>query len=123
MYTLKCALYDIWQQRFIKQKMINAFFEDEIDNTDDFMAYMSDEIINYFYSHWKTMSARRYKQYFMRIVESLVKERIKNMAYFDFIKAVQPQTVANLIVDIQPIQADLGKIFLLKPQYIGGHNV
>ena len=122
MYTLKCALYDIWQQRFIKRKMIKAFFEDEIDNTDDFMVYMSDEMINYFYSHWKTMSARRYKQHFMRIVESLVKERIKN-ACFDFIKVIQPQTVANLIVDIQPIQADLGKIFLLKPQYIGGHNV
>lgn len=123
MYTLKRALYDIWQQRFIKQKTINTFFEDEIDNTDDFMAYMSDEMINYFYGHWKTMSARRYKQYFMRIVESLIKKRIKNMAYFDFIKAVQPQMVANLMIDTQPIQADLGKIFLLKPQCIGGHNV
>lgn len=122
MYTLKHALYDIWQQRFVKQKMINAFFEDEIDNTDDFMIYMSNETINYFYSHWKTMSARRYKQYFIRIVESLVKKHIKN-AYFDFIKAVQPQMVANLIVDTQPIQANLGKIFLSKPQYIGGHNV
>lgn len=123
MYTLKRALYDIWQQRFIKRKMIKAFFEDEIDNTDDFMAYMSDEMINHFYSHWKTMSARRYKQHFMRIVESLIKERIKNMAYFDFVKAVQPQMVANLMIDTQPIQADLGKIFLLKSQYIGGHNV
>ena len=123
MYTLKRALYDIWQQRFIKQKTIKAFFEDEIDNTDDFMAYMNDEMINYFYSHWKTMSARRYKQFFMRIVEFLVKEYIKNAAYLNFIKAVQPQMVANLIVDTQPIQADLGKIFLSKPQYIGGHNV
>lgn len=123
MYTLKCALYDIWQQRFIKQKMINAFFEDEIDNTDDFMTYMSDKMINYFYIHWKAMSARRYKQFFMRIVKFLVKKHIDNIAYFNFIKAVQPQMIANSIVNIQPIQADLGKIFLLKPQYIGGHNV
>ena len=123
MYTLKRALYDIWQQRFIKQKTINAFFEDEIDNTDDFMTYMSNEMINYFYSHWKTISARRYKQFFMRIIEFLAKEHVEKAAYFDFIKAVQPQMIANLIVNTQPIQANLGKIFLSKPQYIGGHNV
>ena len=45
------------------------------------------------------------------------------MAYFDFIKAVQPQMVANSIVNIQSVQANLGKIFSLKPRYVGEHNV
>ena len=59
----------------------------------------------------------------MRIVEFLIKEHIKNMTHFDFIKAIQPQMVANSIVNIQPIQANLGKIFSLKPRYVGEHNV
>lgn len=123
MYTLKRALYDIYKKRPFKRKAVIAFLEDEVDNTNDFMEYMTNKNINYFYSHWYILSARRYKQHFMRIVEFLVKEYITKMTYFDFIKVVQPQTVANLIVDTQPIQADLGKIFLLKPQYIGEHNV
>ena len=122
MYTLKRALRDIYKKRPFKQKAVIEFFEDKVDNTDDFMDYMMNKDINYFYSHWYTLSARRYKQYFMKIFKSLVKERIKDV-YFDFIKAIQPQIVANLMVDTQPIQADLGKIFLLKPQYIGEHNV
>lgn len=122
MYTLKRALYDIYKKRPFKRKVVIAFLEDEVDNTNDFMEYMTNKNINYFYSHWYILSARRYKQHFIRIVEFLVKEHIKN-AYFDFIKVVQPQMVANLMVDTQLIQADLGKIFLLKPQYIGEHNV
>ena len=122
MYTLKRALHDIYKKRPFKQKAVIEFFENKVDNTDDFMDYMMNKDINYFYSHWYTLSARRYKQYFMKIFKSLVKERIKDV-YFDFIKAIQPQIVANLMVDTQPIQADLGKIFLLKPQYIGEHNV
>lgn len=122
MYTLKCALHDIYKKRLFKQKAVIEFFEDKVDNTDDFMDYMMNKDINYFYSHWDTLSARRYKQYFMKIFKSLVREHIKD-AYFDFIKVIQPQTVANLMVDTQPIQADLGKIFLLKPQYIREHNV
>ena len=114
MYTLKCALHDIYKKRSFKQKAVIKFFEDKVDNTDDFMDYMMNKDINYFYSHWYILSARRYKQHFMRIVEFLAKEYIKN-AYFDFIKAIQPQMVANSIVNIQPIQANLGKIFSLKP--------
>lgn len=110
MYTLKRALHDIYKKRPFKQKAVIEFFENKVDNTDDFMDYMMNKDINYFYSHWYTLSARRYKQYFMKIFKSLVKERIKEV-YFDFIKAIQPQTVANLMVDTQPIQADLGKIF------------
>lgn len=123
MYTLKRALYDIYKKRPFKQKAIIAFFKDEADNTDDFMEYMINKNINYFYSHWYILSARRYKQHFMRIVEFLIKEHIKNMAYFDFIKAVSPQMVANSIVNIQPVQVNLGKIFSLKPQYAGEYNV
>lgn len=123
MYTLKHALYDIYEKRPFKQKAIIAFFENKADNTDDFMEYMTNKNINYFYSHWYILSARRYKQHFMRIVEFLIKEHIKNMTCFDFIKAIQPQTIANLMVDTQPIQADLGKIFLLKPRYVGESNV
>lgn len=123
MYTLKRALYDIYKKRPFKQKAIIAFFKDEADNTDDFMEYMTNKNINYFYSHWYILSARRYKQHFMRIVEFLIKEHIKNMAYFDFIKAVSPQMVANSIVNIQPVQVNLGKIFSLKPQYAGEYNV
>lgn len=113
MYTLKCALHDIYKKRSFKQKAVIKFFEDKADNTDDFMEYMTNKNknINYFYSHWYILSARRYKQHFMRIVEFLIKERIKNMTCFDFIKAIQPQTIANLMVDTQPIQVDLGKIF------------
>lgn len=122
MYTLKRALYDIYKKRPFKRKAVIAFLEDEVDNTNDFMEYMTNKNINYFYSHWYILSARRYKQHFMRIIEFLAKEHIKN-AYFDFIKVVQPQMVANLMVDTQLIQADLGKIFLLKSQYIGEHNV
>lgn len=122
MYTLKRALYDIYKKRPFKRKAVIAFLEDEVDNTNDFMEYMTNKNINYFYSHWYILSARRYKQHFMRIIEFLAKEHIKN-AYFDFIKVVQPQMVANLMVDTQSIQADLGKIFLLKSQYIGEHNV
>ena len=122
MYTLKHALHDIYKKRLFKRKAVIEFFEDKVDNTDDFMEYMTNKNINYFYSHWYILSARRYKQHFMRIIEFLAKEYIKN-AYFDFIKVVQPQMVANLMVDTQPIQADLGKIFLLKPQYIGELNV
>ena len=123
MYTLKRALYDIYEKRPFKQKAIIAFFENKADNTNDFMEYMTNKNINYFYSHWYILSARRYKQHFMRIVEFLIKEHIKNMAYFDFIKAVQPQMVANSIVNIQPVKANLGKIFSLKPRYVGEHNV
>ena len=123
MYTLKCALHDIYKKRPFKQKAVIKFFEDKVDNTDDFMDYMMNKDINYFYSHWYILSARRYKQHFMRIVEFLIKEHIKNMTYFDFIKAVQPQMVANSIVNIQPIQANLGKIFSLKPRYVGESNV
>ena len=110
MYTLKRALHDIYKKRPFKQKAVIEFFENKVDNTDDFMDYMMNKDINYFYSHWDTLSTRRYKQYFMKIFKSLVKERIKDV-YFDFIKAIQPQTVANLMVDTQPIQADLGKFF------------
>lgn len=123
MYTLKRALHDIYKKRPFKQKAIIAFFENKADNTDDFIEYMTNKNINYFYSHWYILSARRYKQHFMRIVEFLIEEHIKNMTYFDFIKAIQPQTIANLMVDTQPIQADLGKIFLLKPRYVGESNV
>ena len=123
MYTLKRALYDIYEKRPFKQKAIIAFFESKAENTDDFMDYMMNKDINYFYSHWYILSARRYKQHFMRIVEFLIKEHIKNMTYFDFIKAVQPQMVANSIVNIQPVQANLGKIFSLKPRYVGEYNV
>ena len=123
MYTLKRALYDIYEKRPFKQKAVIKFFEDKVDNTDDFMDYMMNKDINYFYSHWYTLSARRYKQHFMRIVEFLIKEHIKNMTYFDFIKAIQPQMVANSIVNIQPVQANLGKIFSLKSRYVGEHNV
>ena len=118
MYTLKRALHDIYKKRTFKQKAVIKFFEDKVDNTDDFINYMMNKDINYFYSHWYTLSARRYKQYFMKIFKYLVKD-----AYFDFIKVIQPQTVANLMVDTQPIQADLGKIFLLKPRYVGESNV
>lgn len=122
MYTLKRALHDIYKKRPFKRRVVIAFLEDEVDNTNDFMEYMTNKNINYFYSHWYILSARRYKQHFMRIVEFLVKERIKN-GFFDFIKVMQPQMVANLIVNTQPIQADLRKIFSLKPQYIGEYNV
>lgn len=123
MYTLKCALHDIYKKRPFKRKAVIEFFEDKVDNTDDFMEYMTNKNINYFYSHWYILSARRYKQHFMRIIEFLIKEHIKNMTYFDFTKAVQPQMVANSIVNIQPVQANLGKIFSLKPRYVGKHNV
>ena len=113
MYTLKSVLRDIYKERPFRKKKIKEFFEDETDNTDDFMDYMTNKDINYFYSHWYTLSARRYEQYFMKIFKSLVRERTKD-AYFNFIKAIQPQTIANLMVNTQPIQADLGKIFSLK---------
>ena len=51
MYTLKRALYDIYEKRPFKQKAIIAFFENKADNTDDFMEYMTNKNINYF--NWK----------------------------------------------------------------------
>lgn len=37
MYTLKRALHDIYKKRPFKQKAVIEFFENKVDNTDDFM--------------------------------------------------------------------------------------
>lgn len=61
---------------------------------------------DYLFRKWKTLSARRYKQHCIKVLQNALQLSILNLQ----------------IIDVKPLDAPTGKIFYLKPIYTKDYN-